>query len=120
MLGGDNRAVVGSDHYSAYGHLPLRRRQVCWAHLGRTFQVYVSGLRWRFHNYLGNGHQFDDARTVATCANLLDLGPALRTFVRRDPERALRALLTVRDTLRQQQRNFLTSVVSRCCLKIFP
>ena len=94
VLGADNRAVVGSDRYSAYGHLPLRRRQVCWAHLRRTFeefvarggeaawvgqrlldasdqlftwwhrvragtlqrssfQVYVSGLRGRFHNYWG-------------------------------------------------------------------
>ena len=33
MLGADNTAVVGSDRYSAYAHLPLGRRQVCWAHL---------------------------------------------------------------------------------------
>ena len=178
MLGADTRAVVGSDRYSAYGHLPRRRRQVCWAHLRRTFeefgdrggeaacigqqlldaseqlftwwhrvrdgtlqrssfQVYVSDLRWRFHNYLSYGRQFADAKTAATCANLLDLGPALWTFVRtegieptnNEAERALRhgvlwrhtsfgthsaqgsrfveRLLTVRDTLRQQQRNVL-------------
>ncbi len=94
VLGADTRAVVGSDRYSAYGHLPLRRRHVCWAHLRRTFeefvarggeaawvgqrlldssdqvfgwwhrvrdgtlqrsgfQVYVSGLRGRFHKLLG-------------------------------------------------------------------
>ena len=185
MLGADNRAVVGSDRYSAYGHLPLRRRQVCWAHLRRTFeefvarggeaawvgqrlldasaqvftwwhrvgdgtlqrssfQVYVSGLRGRFHNYLGYGQQFADAKTAATCANLLDLGPALWTFVRRpgveptnnEAERALRhgvlwrhtsfgthsaegsrfveRLLTVRDTLRQQQRNVLDYLMRAC------
>ena len=123
MLGADTRAIVGSDRYSAYGHLPLRRRQVCWAHLRRTFeefvprggeaawvgqqlldasdqvftwwhrvrdgtlqrssfQVYVSDVRWRFHNYLRYGQQFADAKTAATCANLRDLGPALWTFVR--------------------------------------
>ena len=102
-----------------------------------SFQVYVSGLRGRFHNYLGYGQQFADAKTAATCANLRDLGPALWTFVRtqgveptnNEAERALRhgvlwrhtsfgthsaggsrfveRLLTVRDTLRQQQRNVL-------------
>ena len=40
MLGPDNRAVVGSDRYSAYGHLPPRRRQVCWAHLRRAFEEF--------------------------------------------------------------------------------
>ena len=185
MLGADNTAVVGSDRFSAYGHLPLRRRQVCWAHLRRTFeefvarggqaacigqqlldasdqlftwwhrvrdgtlqrssfQVYVSDLRWRFHNYLRYGQQFADAKTAATCANLLDLGPALWTFVRTDgveptnneAERALRhgvlwrhtsfgthsaggsrfgeRLLTVRDTLRQQQRNVLDYLRMAC------
>ena len=185
MLGADTRAVVGSDRYSAYGHLPLRRRQVCWAHLRRTFeefvarggeaacigqqlldasdqlfawwhrvrdgtlqrssfQVYVSDLRWRFHNYLRYGQQFADAKTAATCANLLDLGPALWTFVRTEgveptnnqAERALRhgvlwrhtsfgthsaggsrfveRLLTVRDTLRQQQRNVLDYLRMAC------
>ena len=42
MLGADNRAVVGSDRYSAYAHLPLRRRQVCWAHLRRAFEEFVA------------------------------------------------------------------------------
>ena len=185
MLGTDTRAIVGSDRYSAYGHLPLRRRQVCWAHLRRTFeefvarggeaacigqqlldasdqlftwwhrvrdgtlqrssfQVYLSDVRWRFHNYLRYGQQFADAKTAATCANLLDLGPALWTFVRtqgveptnNEAERALRQgvlwrhtsfgthsadgsrfverLLTVRDTLRQQQRNVLDYLRMAC------
>ena len=42
VLGVDNRAVVGCDRYSAYGHLPLRRRQVCWAHLRRAFEEFVA------------------------------------------------------------------------------
>lgn len=40
MLGPDSRAIVGSDRYSAYSHLPPRRRQVCWAHLRRTFEEF--------------------------------------------------------------------------------
>ena len=185
VLGPDNPAVVGSDRYSAYAHLPPRRRQVCWAHLRRTFeefvtrggeaarigqqlldaseqlftwwhrvrdgtlkrssfQVYVSNLRGRFHNSLEQGRQSADAKTAATCANLLDIGPALWTFVRtegveptnNDAERALRhgvlwrhtsfgthsaegsrfveRLLTVRDTLRQQQRNVLDYLRKAC------
>ena len=185
MLGADNTAVVGSDRYSAYGHLPLRRRQVCWAHLRRTFEEFVARggqaervghhlldrseqlftwwhqvrdgtlsrarlqdhiddlcVRVRFH--LCYGQRFADARTAATCANLLDLGPALWTFAYREgveptnnvAERALRhgvlwrhtsfgthsaggsrfveRLLTVRDTLRQQQRNVLDYLRMAC------
>ena len=185
MLGADNRAIVGSDRYSAYGHLPPHRRQVCWAHLRRTFeafearggeaawvgqrlrdahqqlfarwyrvrdgtlqrssfQVQVRGLRPRVRWYLWYGQQFADASTATTCANLLDLEPALWTFARREgveptnneAERALRhgvlwrhtsfgthsadgsrfveRLLTVRDTLRQQQRNVLDYLLSAC------
>ncbi len=185
VLGADNRAVVGSDRYSAYAHLPLRRRHVCWAHLRRAFEEFVARggeagrvghhlldrseqlftwwhqvrdgtlsrarfqdyiddlcLRFRFH--LCYGQQFADAKTAATCANLLDLGPALWTCARRpgveptnnEAERALRhgvlwrhtsfgthsaegsrfveRLLTVRDTLRQQQRNVLDYLRMAC------
>ena len=185
LLGADTRAVVGSDRYSAYGHLPRRRRQVCWAHLRRTFEEFVArggeaervgqhlldrseqlftwwhqvrdgtlsrarfqddiddlGVRVRFH--LWYGQRFADAKTAATCANLLDLGPALWTFARREgveptnnaAERALRhgvlwrhtsfgthsadgsrfaeRLLTVQDTLRQQQSNVLDYLRRAC------
>jgi transposase len=40
----DSSAVVTSDRWWAYGHLPLRRRQVCWAHLRRDFQAHADGL----------------------------------------------------------------------------
>ena len=185
LLGADSPAVVGSDRYSAYGHRPPARRQVCWAHLRRTFedfsaragpaagvgqqllastdqmftwwhrvrdgtlqrssfQAYVSTLRGRVRLALWFGQQFADASTAATCANLLDLGPALWTFARREgveptnneAERALRhgvlwrhtsfgthsadgsrfveRLLTVRDTLRQQQRSVLDYLTTAC------
>ena len=40
----DTSAVVTSDRWWAYGHLPLRRRQVCWAHLRRDFTAFAEGL----------------------------------------------------------------------------
>jgi transposase len=39
----DSGAVVTSDRWWAYGHLPLHRRQVCWAHLRRDFQAHADG-----------------------------------------------------------------------------
>jgi transposase len=33
--------VLTTDRYSAYSHLPLTRRQVCWAHLRRDFQAMI-------------------------------------------------------------------------------
>ncbi len=185
MLGDDSTAIIGSDRFSVYGHLPPRRRLVCWAHLQRTFEdfvarkgdaawvgqelldcseklftwwqrirdgtlqrssfrVYVSDLRHRVRFRLCHGQQFADAHTAATCGNFLDLEPALWTFFHRDgveptnndAERALRhgvlwrhtsfgshsaegsrfaeRLLTVRDTLRQQQRNVLDFLTLAC------
>jgi transposase len=40
----DTSAVVTSDRWWAYSHLPLRRRQVCWAHLRRDFKAHADGL----------------------------------------------------------------------------
>ena len=40
----DTAAIVTSDRWWAYSHLPLRRRQVCWAHLRRDFQAQAEGL----------------------------------------------------------------------------
>ena len=185
LLGHNNTAIVGSDRYSAYGHLPLSRRQVCWAHVRRTFedfaarrgeaaatgqqlleyteqmftwwhrvrdgtlqrssfQVYLSHLRSQVYLQLWCGQQLADAKTAATCGNLLAVEPALWTFARKpgveptnnDAERALRhgvlwrhtsfgthspngsrfveRMLTVRDTLRQQQRNVLDYLTTAC------
>src|SRR5205085_12274273 len=41
LLGDDPTGGVVSDRWSAYSRGPLRRRQVCWAHLGRVFQPLV-------------------------------------------------------------------------------
>ncbi len=40
----DTAAIVTSDRWWAYSHLPLRRRQVCWAHLRRDFKAQAEGL----------------------------------------------------------------------------
>jgi transposase len=40
----DTTAIVTSDRWWAYGHLPLKRRQVCWSHLQRDFAMHADGL----------------------------------------------------------------------------
>jgi transposase len=40
----DTTAVVTSDRWWAYGHLPVKRRQVCWSHLQRDFAAHADGL----------------------------------------------------------------------------
>lgn len=40
----DTTAIVTSDRWWAYTHLPLKRRQVCWAHLRRDFKAHAEGL----------------------------------------------------------------------------
>jgi transposase len=40
---GTSRAIVTSDRWWAYNHLPIRRRQVCWSHLQRDFEFLAEG-----------------------------------------------------------------------------
>ena len=40
----DTQAIVTSDRWWAYTHLPLCRRQLCWAHLKRDFAAHAEGL----------------------------------------------------------------------------
>jgi transposase len=39
----DSTAIVTSDRWWAYGHLPIKRRQVCWSHLQRDFAFHAEG-----------------------------------------------------------------------------
>jgi transposase len=41
---GTSAAIVTSDRWWAYGHLPIKRRQVCWSHLQRDFAFHAEGL----------------------------------------------------------------------------
>jgi transposase len=38
---GSSSAIVTSDRWWAYNHLPLARRQVCWSHLQRDFTAHA-------------------------------------------------------------------------------
>ncbi len=40
----DTKAIVTSDRWWAYAHLPPHRRQLCWSHLKRDFQAHAEGL----------------------------------------------------------------------------
>jgi transposase len=40
----DTKAIITSDRWWAYAHLPLARRQLCWAHLRRDFKAHAEGL----------------------------------------------------------------------------
>ncbi len=40
---GSSTAIVTSDRWCAYGHLPVARRQVCWSHLQRDFAFHADG-----------------------------------------------------------------------------
>jgi hypothetical protein len=40
----DTTAIVTSDRWWAYSHLPAKRRQLCWAHLRRDFNAHTEGL----------------------------------------------------------------------------
>jgi transposase len=40
----DTTAIVTSDRWWAYSHLPLARRQLCWAHLARDFKAHAEGM----------------------------------------------------------------------------
>jgi transposase len=40
----DTKAIVTSDRWWAYMHLPLARRQLCWAHLRRDFKAHAEAL----------------------------------------------------------------------------
>lgn len=39
----DSTAIVTSDRWWAYNHLPVKRRQVCWSHLQRDFEFQAEG-----------------------------------------------------------------------------
>lgn len=41
---GETTAIVTSDRWWAYAHLPVKRRQICWAHLRRDFKAHAEGL----------------------------------------------------------------------------
>jgi transposase len=124
LLAGKLKGLFVSDRWWVYHRLPVRRRQICWAHLKRDFQKLVDrgdaalaigqkGLKavrllfhyWRaFRNEdlsrrqlqrrlrptrralrrcLRQGRRCSDTKAATFCQNLLDLEPALWTFLYR-------------------------------------
>lgn len=123
LLGARIRGVVISDRWAAYKHLPVHRRQLCWAHLRRDFQAlvdlggraqaygndllmlaedvfvwwyrvrdgtmsrstlrtYVDSQRPWLRDLLARGTGSGCAKTATLCKGLLEVEPALWTFVR--------------------------------------
>ena len=62
-------AIVTSDRWWAYAHLPLARRQLCWSHLKRDFAAHAEGLVAE--------KEFGEAGPRAVRARVLGLGDLL-------------------------------------------
>ncbi len=96
----DTRAIVTSDRWWAYTHLPLARRQICWAHLRRDFTAHAEGLAhekrfgqlglhiserlcwaWEVFQHTGDRRQLKREVTVLR----RELKPALRRFAGKSP-----------------------------------
>jgi transposase len=97
---GDTRAIVTSDRWWAYGHLPVRRRQICWSHLRRDFQAHAEGLAaekqfgeaalriceqlfWAWEIYQHTGDRRELKRRVRALRR--ELKPLLRTHAGKAP-----------------------------------
>ena len=97
---GDTRAIVTSDRWWAYSHLPLARRQICWAHLKRDFTAHAEGLAvekefgelglhvcerlfwaWEVFQHTGDRRQLKNQIVLLR----RELKPALRRFSGKSP-----------------------------------
>lgn len=83
----DTKAIVTSDRWWAYSHLPLKRRQLCWAHLKRDFAAHAESL--------GNEKEFGE-RGLELCERVFW---ASEVFKHTEDRRALQ--LTVRRLQRE-------------------
>jgi len=96
----DTKAIVTSDRWWAYTHLPLARRQVCWAHLRRDFTAHAEGLAlerefgelglhicerlfWAWEVFQHTGERQELKRQIAVLRR--ELKPALRRFAVKSP-----------------------------------
>jgi transposase len=114
---GDTSAIVTSDRWWAYMHLPLKRRQVCWAHLRRDFKAHAEGL--------GAEQAFGDAG-LKVCEELFWAWEVFQhTGDRRDLKLAIRALRRefkpiLRTYAGKQPRYRYTRGMARNLLKLWP
>lgn len=92
---GDTQAIVTSDRWWAYAHLPLKRRQLCWAHLRRDFKAHTEGqagekefgeaglalcerVFWAFEVFKHTGDRGELKRTVRSLQRTYK--PIIRSF----------------------------------------
>lgn len=97
---GSSTAIVTSDRWWAYNHLPLARRQICWSHLQRDFTAHAEasgaenelgeiGLRicgelfWAWEIYQHTGQRRELQRRVRALRR--ELKPILRTHSGKKP-----------------------------------
>ena len=112
---GSSTAIVTSDRWWAYNHLPLRRRQICWSHLQRDFEFLADGrgsdkqlgqaglevceqLFWAWEIYAHTGQRPDLQRRVRLLQRQLKavLGEHSAKHARyRDSRRFARAMLKI-------------------------
>lgn len=95
-----HRGIVTSDRWWAYNHLPLARRQICWAHLQRDFTAQTEGLGaeqqfgehglriceelfWAWEIYQHTGQRPELRRRTRTLRR--ELKPLLRTYAGKAP-----------------------------------
>jgi len=97
---GTTTAIVTSDRWWAYTHLPLARRQVCWAHLRRDFKAHAEGLGvekafgehglrvceelfWSWEIYQHTGDRAELRRRIRALRR--EFKPILRTYAGKAP-----------------------------------
>jgi transposase len=97
---GQSSAIVTSDRWWAYNHLPLSRRQICWSHLKRDFQAQAEGIGaeqafgeiglsvceevfWAWEIYQHTGERKELKRRVRQLRR--ELKPILRTYSSKAP-----------------------------------
>ena len=100
LLLAGHQGTVTSDRWWAYGHLPVGRRQICWAHLRRDFQAHAEGLAaerefgeaglraceqlfWAWEIYQHTGERKQLKRRVRALRR--ELKPILRTYAGKAP-----------------------------------
>ena len=113
----DTSAIVTSDRWWAYGHLPLKRRQICWAHLRRDFKAHAEGL--------GAEKEFGEAG-LRVCEELFWSWEIYQhTRDRRELKRRIRALRRqfkpiLHTYASKQSRYRHTRGIARNLLKVWP
>ena len=113
----DTRAIVTSDRWWAYSHLPLARRQVCWSHLRRDFTAHAEGLAAE--------REFGEAG-LALCERVFWAWEVFQhTGDRRQLKRTIRSLRhtykpIIRSFAAKRARNKRCRGIARNLLKLWP